>query len=186
MCTAQRLMQNARSHSSVFIRSIQVCQCDFALHQEQKRDHFGTVAIDVHSMFHYDSAAEKPEHQAWAGPPLACHIYRECTGTCVQTQELAHEHKNLRTNPVDPSSPLQKLTHSVTLIVSCILNSTNVWFCPPQCGLCSFRAQNKAELLSPVDPGISRGVTDLYPSRGYTHPVTRAIEVSHAACKAEF
>ena len=33
---------------------------------------------------------------------------------------------------------------------------------------------------------ISRGVTDMYPSRGYTHPVTRAIEVSHAACKAEF
>ena len=28
--------------------------------------------------------------------------------------------------------------------------------------------------------------TDLYPSRGYTHPVTRAIEVSHATCKAEF
>ena len=24
-------------------------------------------------------------------------------------------------------------------------------------------------------------VADLYPSRGYTHPVTRAVEVSHAA-----
>ena len=32
----------------------------------------------------------------------------------------------------------------------------------------SFRAQDKAERLSPVDPGLSRGVTDLYPSRGYT------------------
>ena len=32
----------------------------------------------------------------------------------------------------------------------------------------SSRAQDKAERLSPVDPGISRGVTDLYPSRGYT------------------
>ena len=42
------------------------------------------------------------------------------------------------------------------------------------------------QTLSPLDPGISRGVTDLYPSRGYTHPVTRAVEVSHAACKAEF
>ena len=50
----------------------------------------------------------------------------------------------------------------------------------------SFREQNKAERLSPVDPGNSRGVTDLYPARGYTHPVTRAIEVSHAACKVEF
>ena len=79
----------------------------------------------------------------------------------------------------------------MTLIVSSptvsrILTSEDVWFCPSQCGLYSFRAQNKAVCLSPVDPGISRGVTDLYPSRGYTHPVARAIEVSHAACKAEF
>ena len=72
-------------------------------------------------------------------------------------------------------------------VSSCILNSTDVWFCPPQRGLYSFRAQNKVERLSPVDPGIiSRGVTDLHPSRGYTHPVARAIEASHAACKAEF
>ena len=69
--------------------------------------------------------------------------------------------------------------------VSCILNSTYVWFRPPQCGLYSVRAQNKVERLSPVDPGISRGVNDLYPPRGYTHPMTRAIEVSHAACKSE-
>ena len=33
---------------------------------------------------------------------------------------------------------------------------------------------------------ISRGVIDLYPSQGYTHPVTRALEVSRAACQAEF
>ena len=52
-------------------------------------------------------------------------------------------------------------------------NSTYVWFCPPQCGLYCFRAQNKVGRLSPVDPGISRGVTDLYPSRGYTYSVTR-------------
>ena len=38
-----------------------------------------------------------------------------------------------------------------------------------------------------VDPGISRGVIDLYPSQGYSAPpVTRAIEASHAACKHEF
>ena len=42
------------------------------------------------------------------------------------------------------------------------------------------------ERLSPVDPGISSGVTGLYPSPGYTHPVTRAIEVSQAVCKAGF
>ena len=68
----------------------------------------------------------------------------------------------------------------------CILNSTHVWFCPPQCELYSFRAQNKVERLSPVDPGISRGVPDLYPSRGYTHLVAGAIEVSRAACKDGF
>ena len=32
----------------------------------------------------------------------------------------------------------------------------------------SYRAQDKAERLSPVDSGISRGVTDLYPPRGNT------------------
>ena len=53
-------------------------------------------------------------------------------------------------------------------------------------GLYSFRAQIKVGRRSPADPGISWGVTDLYPSRGYTHPATRAIEVSHTACKAEF
>ena len=43
----------------------------------------------------------------------------------------------------------------------------------PSRGLYSFRAQDKAERLSPVGPGISRGVTDLYPSRGYTPRNTR-------------
>ena len=43
-------------------------------------------------------------------------------------------HKNLRTNPVDPMNPLQELTHTVTLTVSCILRSTDVWFCPPHTG----------------------------------------------------
>ena len=38
------------------------------------------------------------------------------------------------------------------------------------CGLLhNLRAQNKAERLSPVDRGISRGVTDLHPSPEYTH-----------------
>ena len=175
MCTARRLMmQNARSHSSVFIRSIQVCECAFALHQEQKRDHFGTaIAIDVHRMFHHDSRAltTRASGLGWTSAGLP---------------HLQGVHRNLRTNPVDPSNPLRKLTHTETIIVSCILNFTHVWFCPPRCGLYTFRAQNKAERLSVLDPGISRGVVNLYPSRGYTHPVKRAIEVSHAACKYEF
>ena len=169
-------MQNARSHSSVFIRSIQVCECAFALHQEQKRDHFGTVAIDVHRIFHHDSTAlqtTRASDLGWASSAALPHIQGV--------------HRSSNTNPVDPRSPLQKLTHTATIIVSCIPNSTDVWFCPPQCGLFSFRTQNKVERLSSVDPGyISRGITDLYRPRRYAHPVTRAIEVSHAACKGEF
>ena len=40
----------------------------------------------------------------------------------------------------------------------------------------------EAERRSPVDAGIIREVTDPYRSRGYVHPVSHAIEVSHAAC----
>ena len=46
-------------------------------------------------------------------------------------------------------------------------------FSSPQFGLYSFRAHTDAERLSSADPGISRGLTDLYPSRGYTHHDTR-------------
>ena len=132
----------------------------FALHQEQKRNHFGAVAMDVHRMFHHDSTAltARASSLGWTSAGLP-HIQRV--------------HRNLRTNPVDPSSPLQKLTHTITTNVSCILISTDVWFCPPQCELYSFRAQNKAERLSSVDLGISRGATDLYPSRWYTPRNTR-------------
>ena len=99
------------------------------------------------------------------------HIYREGV------------HRISRTNPVDSSTPKVNIINN---FMHCILNSKDVWFCPPQCGLYSVRAQNKPECLSPpVDPDISKAVTDLYPSRGST-PVARAIEVSHAACKAEF
>ena len=101
MCTVRRLMQNARFHSSVFIRSIQVqvCECAFALHQEKKRDHFGTVAIDVHRMLHHDSIA--PTTRA--------------TGlgwTSGGQPHIQGVHRNLRANPVDPSSPLQKLSQN--------------------------------------------------------------------------
>ena len=102
--------------------------------------------------------------------------------------------RNLRTNPVDSSGPFQQLTHTITHSVFMhtefyiyMMSSFLVVSVQSICGLYSFRAQNKAARLSPVDPGISRGgVTDLYPSRGYAHPVTRAIQVSNIACKAEF
>ena len=163
-------MQNARSHSSVFIPSTQVCECAFALHQERQIYHFGTVAIDVHRVFHHDSTAltTRASGRGWTSAALP---------------HIQGVHRNLRTSPVNPSSPLQKLTHAIAILVWCILNSTDVWVCPPQRGLYSFHAQNKVERLSPLDPAISRGVTDLYPSRRYTPPVKCAIEVSHAACK---
>ena len=53
-----------------------------------------------------------------------------------------------------------------TAFYSCLVLS-------PSRGLYSFRAQDKTERLTPVDPGISRGVTDLYSSRGYTPRNTR-------------
>ena len=109
------LMQDGRTHTSIFIRSIQVCECAFALHQEQKRDHFGAVAIDAHRMFHRDSTAlETPASGlGWTSAGLP---------------HIQGVHGNLRTNPVDPSSPLQKLTHTTTttLFVACVLNSTDV------------------------------------------------------------
>ena len=53
----------------------------------------------------------------------------------------------------------------------------------PSCGLYSFRAQNKTERLSPVDLGISREESPTCILHGgSTHPVTRAMEVSHKAC----
>ena len=45
----------------------------------------------------------------------------------------------------------------------------------------SFRAQNNVERLSPVDPGISRVVTYLYPSRGYTPHNTRDRRITQVA-----
>ena len=92
--------------------SIQVRECAFALHQQQKRYHFGTVAIDAHRMFHHDSTA----------------LTTQASGLGWTAASLPHiqgVHRGLRTNPVDQSSPLQKLTHAITLIVSCILNSTD-------------------------------------------------------------
>ena len=103
VCTARRLMQNARSHSSIFIRSIQVCECAFALHQEQKRDQFGTVATDVHRMFHDYSTALKARASGlgWTSAGLP---------------HIQGVHRNLRKNPVDPSSPLQKL-NTMTIVL---------------------------------------------------------------------
>ena len=150
-------MQNERQislvglHSTNQYRRVRECAC--ALHLEQKRDHFGTVAIDVHRMFHRDSTALTTTNNPSIRPGLDLRWPPTYAGS---TQELA------RTNPVDPSGPLQMITHTTLLvqqfiIVVCMLNFTGVWFCPPQRGLYSFRAQNKAERLSPVDFGTIAG-----------------------------
>ena len=120
MCTAQRLMQNARSHSLIFNRSIQVCEFAMAPHQEQKRHHFGAVAINVRRMFRHDPTAKtRASGLDWTSAGLP-HIHGA--------------HSNLRTNPVDPSSPRRKLTHTIIVTVSCILSSTYVCFCPRHAG----------------------------------------------------
>ena len=62
-------------------------------------------------------------------------------------------------------------------------------FVPLNAGYTVFVRRTRLSVLdfSPVDPSTSRGVTDdLNPSRGHTYTVTSAIEVSRAACKAEF
>ena len=137
------MMQNARSHSSLFIRPIQSRRCAFALHREQNRGLVGTVAIIVHRMFHHHSTALKTlaSGLGWAS--------WSATNTGRRRERA-----------------LQKLTHTITLDISCTPNSTqDVSFFPSQCGLCYFfRTQNKVKRLSPVDPGISRGVADLYHS----------------------
>ena len=126
--------------------------------------------------------SKKNEHQAWAGPPRMFHhiMTREqkirASGlgwTCAGLPHIRGVHRNLHTNPVDPSSPQQKLTH--TNKTYCFMH-TEFYRClvlSPSCGLHSSRAQDKAERLSPVDPGISRGVTDLHPSQGHTPRNTR-------------
>ena len=77
-------------------------------HEEQKRDHLGTLAIDVHRMFHHDSTAltTRASGLGWTSAGLP------------HTQGV---HRNLRTNPVDPGSPLQTLTHTITCM-NCIMH----------------------------------------------------------------
>ena len=96
---------------------IQVYECAFSLHQEQKRHHFGTVATDVHLMFRRDSTA--------------------LTARASGLPHMQGVHRNLRTNPVDPRSPLQKSTHTITIVL-CPLNSTDVLFCPPSMRVIQF------------------------------------------------
>ena len=105
--------RNVRSHSwsvfffftllYLFIRPIQVCECAFSLHKEQKSDHFGTTAIDVHRLLHHDSTA----------------LTTRASGLGWTSAGLPHiqgVHRNLRTNPIDPNSPLQKLTRTITIM----------------------------------------------------------------------
>ena len=60
-------------------------------------------------------------------------------------------------------------------------------FVPLNAGYTVSVVQNKAECVGPVDPGISKGV---WLPTCILHegapPRNLAIEVSHAACKAEF
>ena len=58
---------------------------------------------------------------------------------------------------------------------------------PPRCGLYSFRAQNKAERLKSCRPWRQQGSRRPASfTRVPPPPVTREIEVLHAACRYEF
>ena len=81
-------------------------------YQYIERDDFATVANDVHRMFHHDSTAltTRASGLGWT-----------CAGLPRSTQELACE-------PGRPKEPTPRT--AVTLIVSCILNSTDVCLSP--------------------------------------------------------
>ena len=92
-----------RHISLVGLRSINagVCGCVFSLHQDQNRDHFGTIAIDIHGMFRHDSTARttRASGLGWTSTGLP---------------HIQGVHRNLRTNQVDPSSLPQKLPHTIS------------------------------------------------------------------------
>ena len=104
--SVHRPTPDAERHISfVGLHSINTGVCAFALHQEPKRDLFRTVAIDVHRMSHHDSTA----------------LTTRASGLDWTSAGLPHiqgVHRNLRANPVDPSSPLQKLTHTIKIMCS--------------------------------------------------------------------
>ena len=50
-------------------------------------------------------------------------------------------------------------------------------FAPPKRRLYCLRAQNKVKRVSSVGPGISRGITGLYPSRGYSYGAVLCCDV---------
>ena len=125
-----------------FIRSIQ-----FHIHQERKRDHVGTVAIDVHRMLHHDSTTltTRASGLGWTSAGLP-HI------------QGVHRKYHLRINPIDPSSPLPKLTH--TMIACFMLDEFNrCLFLSPSMRVIQFTwatRLNVLELLTLALAGESR------------------------------
>ena len=148
-----------------------MCECAFALHQEQKRYNFGAVAIDVQRMFHHDSTAQETRASGlgWTSPGLP---------------HIQGVHRNLRTNTVDHSSPLQKLTlqHFLFHAHYILQMSGSV---PLNAGYTVSVRRTRLNVLVLLTLALA-GESPTHILREGTHPATRAIEVSHAACKAEF
>ena len=124
---------------------------------------------------------------------LGCHVlpvtqteHRTAVRIIQHTQGV---HRNSRTNPVDPSSPLQNLSHTITLIVSCILHSafyrTCLFFVPLNAGYMVSVRRTRLDVLGLLTLALAGESPTCILHEG-THPVTRAIEVSNAACKAKF
>ena len=61
------MMRNARSHSSVFIRSMQVCECAVALHQEQNPTTPMVVVVRVGDAWLVGVGKRAPHAFRWPG-----------------------------------------------------------------------------------------------------------------------
>ena len=113
MCTARRLTPYLARWSS--IDQYRFVSVTLQYLKKSRRDHIGAVGIDVHSMFCHDSTAKT--RSIMPGLDLRRGL-----------RHIQAVHRDLRTNAVDPSSPLQKLSRTVTHIVSCTLNFSGAWF----------------------------------------------------------
>ena len=146
-----------------------MCHC---ITPRAEASHFGTVAIDFHRMFHHDSTA----------------LTTQASGLGWTSAGLPHiqgVHRNLRTNPVDPSNPLQTLTHTKYCFMHAKFHRYMSGFVPLDAGYTVSVGITRLNVLVLLTLALAGESPTCILHEG-THPVLRAIEVSHAACKAEF
>ena len=97
------LKQNARPHSSFFIRSIQGCECASALHQDRAEEM---------SLWNSSSDRRPPHVPPWLDGTNNPNIRPGLDPRWLVT--LTGSTQELRTNHIDSGKPLQKLTKNTT------------------------------------------------------------------------